>query len=61
MQKTLQQQAQEWLEDRKQITERRDQQIREGGMRLSYKQSAINPEALPEPLKTEVMSLLNPP
>jgi hypothetical protein len=58
MEKTLEQQALEWVKKRAELAERRNQSIMEGGPMISYKRSVIDPDSLPEPLKAEVQKLL---
>lgn len=55
---TLQQQAQEWINERKRLSAARSRLFEEEGVCLSLKPSTVNPEYLDEPLRSEVMRQL---
>jgi hypothetical protein len=54
---TLTQQAQEWLDNRAQAM----QSQRDSGIHFTFKSTQINPLALPQPLQSEVLRLLDNP
>ena len=54
---TLEQQAQEWLDNREQLSKL----SQESGIRFQWKAQAVNPYSLPDPLQSEVLRLLDNP
>jgi len=56
--KSLEQQALEWLANRRQLSQSRERLRQEPGMWLSDKPSAVSVASQPEPLRSEINRLL---
>lgn len=59
-QQPLEQQAMAWLETRERVVHS-SRELRAQGWWISDKQSAVNPDFLEEPLRSEVLRQMQPP